>query len=481
MRRRLSCVLAGLLVAGAVAFGQERFRKSPPVPDRLPELNLPKIDSIRLSNGLTVAVIYVKNSPFISAQLTILAGESDCPEGLPGLAGFTAEMVSRGTALVSASEIEERLEDIGGLLSTSATFDYSRLSLHFLDEYLDRGLEILSLMALQPDFPDREVAALKLNRRYGMLQEERDPEFIGRRQLLRLLFGGHPYRKGLYGQDAFRIIRRRDAEDFHRRYYRPNNAVMVLAGDLNLTAAARTVSRFFSTWREGGAPRQHGPLAVPGDQERTCLVDLPRAKDATVFAGNLVIPIDDPAFFPFLVLNQVLGGTPNSRLFMNLRESKEYAHFAFSELDLSQSGGLFAVRARVVPSACRAAVQEILAEVDRISREKVSTAELEQAKAYLIGHFPLQVGRLEAMAQRVSDLMTYSLGDAFWDKFNDNLMLVDAESVLAVGARFLGTPPVVVIVGDKAILTEYVREFPRVEVYDVKGALLYTMLKGVEE
>ena len=480
MISRFSVVLAVLLACSA-AFGQERFRKSPPVPDRLQELNFPKIDSIRLSNGLTVAAIYLKNSPFISAQLTVLAGERDCPERLPGLAGFTAEMLSRGTPLVSASDIEERLEEIGGVLSTTATLDYSRLSLLFLDEDLDRALETLSLMALQPDFPEKEIAGLKFSRRYEMLQEERNPEFIGRRQLHRLLFGSHPYRNGLYGQDVFRNIRRRDILDFYRRFYRPNNALVVLAGDLNLTAAARKVSRYFSTWKEGETLRQPTPLTAAIGQDRVCLVDLPRAKDATLFIGNLIFPIDDPDYFPFLVLNQTIGGTPNSRLFMNLRESKEYAHFAFSEVDLLRSGGVFSVRARVVPSACHPAVQEILREVDRISREKVSTFEIEQAKAYLIGNFPLQLGRLEAMTQRVSEILTYSLSDAYWNKFYDSIMLVDADSVLAAGGKFLRAPPVVVIVGDKATLTEYLREFPKVEVYDVKGALLYTMLKGVEE
>ncbi len=152
-------------------------------------------------------------------------------------------------------------------------------------------------MALQPDFSEKEVAGLKFTQRYEMLQEERNPEFIGRRQLLRVLFGNHPYRKGMFSQDVFRNIRRRDVLDFYQRFYRPNNAIVVLAGDLNLTAAARKVSRYFSTWKEGEAPRQPTPPTAAIGQERVCLVDLPRAKDATLFVGNLIFPIDDPDFF----------------------------------------------------------------------------------------------------------------------------------------------------------------------------------------
>lgn len=480
MKKSVTLALAVLLAAFSL-FGQERFRKSPPVPERLAELDLPKIDSIRLSNGLTVAVIYLKNLPYISAELTVLAGERDCPQNLPGLAGFTAEMLSRGTPLVSASDIEERVEGIGGVLSTTATLDYSRFSFLFLDEYLDRALETLSLMVLQPALSDKEVGNLRFTRRYDMLQEERNPEFVGRRQLLRLLFHNHPYERGMINQDAFRNFGRKDVLAFYQQFYRPNNAVVVLAGDLNLTAASRKVSRYFSTWREKDVPRSPVLAPEPNREERVCLVDLPRTKDATIIVGNLVCPADDPDYFPFLVLNQVLGGTPNSRLFMNLRESKEFANFAFSEVEFFRSAGAYEVRARVIPSACFPAVGEILREIDRIGREKVTTFELEQAKSYLIGNFPLQIGRLEAITQRVSEVMTFSLGDAHWNKFYDSIMLVDSDKVLEVGQRFLLAKPVVVIVGDKAALAEYLRDFPKVEVYDTKGGLLYTMLKGVEE
>jgi zinc protease len=482
MRKQLLClILVAFAAAAPSGFAQERFRKAPPVPERLAELNLPKIDSIRLSNGLTVAVIYLKNLPFICAEMTIQAGERDCPENHAGLAGFTAEMLTRGTTLLSASDIEERVDGIGGALSASATLDYSRLSFLFLDENLDQALETLSQLVLQPDFSDKEIASLKFSRRYDMLRDVRNPENIGRQQLLRLLFKDHPYGRAVFNEDAFKDLSRKDVLGFYQRFYHPNNATVVLAGNLNLTAASRKVSRYFNTWQEKEVARPISPPPETNRDERVCLVDLPRSKDATVFVGNLASPVDDPDVFPSLVLNQVLGGTPNSRLFMNLRESKEYANFAFSEVEFFRSAGSYEVRARVIPSACFPAVQEILKEIDRLGREKVTTFELEQAKSYLIGNFPLQIGRLETLTQRVSQIMTFSLGDAYWNKFYDSIMLVDAERVLEVGKKFLLPKPIVVIVGDKAALAEYLRDFPRVEVYDTKGELLYTMLKGVEE
>jgi zinc protease len=367
----------------------------------------------------------------------------------------------------------------------TTTLDYSRFSFLFLDEYLDKALEALSLIILQPALADKEVDTLKRTRFYDMWQEQRDPEFVGRRQLLRVLFKDHPYEKGLFSLDGMKSfnksINRKDALAFYQRYYRPNNAFLVLAGNLNLTAASRKVSHYFSTWEPKDVDRPLLPSPEPNGEDKVCFVDFPRAKDASLVVGNVIFPYDAPDFFPFLVLNQVLGGTPNSRLFMNLRESKEFAYFAFSEMELFRGSGVYEVRARVVPSACQAAVREILRELDRAAREKVTTFEIEQAKSYLIGNFPMQLNRLDSLAQRVSEIVAFSLGDAYWSQFYDSIMLVDTDRVFEVGQKYLLARPVVIIVGDKATMVEYLRDFPKVDVYDTNGVLLYTMLKGVEE
>ena len=166
---------------------------------------------------------------------------------------------------------------------------------------------------------------------------------------------------------------------------------------------------------------------------------------------------------------------------MNLRENKEFAYNAFSELDLFRSGGVYVVTARVVPSAVFASIGEIFLELERAAREKVSTFELEQAKSYLIGHFPLRISRPAEFSRRVADLVTFSLGDAHWNRFYDSIMQVDADLIFEVAQRYLRPKPVVVIVGDINVLLDHLREIDRLDVYDQKGVHLYTMIKGVEE
>jgi predicted Zn-dependent peptidase len=480
MKKILGVGIWALLTLGPGLAQQERFRKLPPIPDPLPRLELPKIESVRLMNGLTLAVASRPDQPFISLELVILAGESRSPQNLPGLASFAADMLSRGTPLISAADLEERIDSIGGDFNTMTTPDFSIFSFHFLDGFLDRALETLSLMVLQPAFSDREIVALKRTEFYDLRQKQRDPEFVGRRQLLRVLFGEHPYNRSLYNEEVIKNLTRKDIQAFYDLFYRPNNAQIVLAGNLDLAIATKTVSHYLNTWQRREVEQPIPPSLQANAGERFCFVDLPRAKEATLVIGNLIFPPDESEYFSLAVLNQVLGGTPFSRLFMNLREAREYAYSAFSKLEFFRSCGIYAVTAAVIPSASSAAVREIRRELDRITREKVSNFELEQAKSYLIGRFPLQLVRPDELCRHISESLALSSGEERWSRFNDNITMVDADRIFEVAQKYLLPKPVVIIVGDKDVLLEHLRDLERLEVYDLKGVLLYTLIKGVE-
>lgn len=469
-----------LLCLGPLSAQQERFRKSPPIPDPLPQLELPAVESTRLMNGLTLAVVSRPDQPFVNLELVIMAGESRSPQNLPGLASFTAEMLSRGTPLVSASELEERIDAIGGDFSTTTTPDFCRFSLRFLDGYLEPALETLSLMLLQSNFSDREIVALKRTQFYDLKQKQRDPEFVGRRQLLRVLFKGHPYGRSLFNEDVFRNLTRRDVQAFYDAYYRPNNALIVLAGNIDMAVAVKWVSHFLNTWAPREIKTPPLPAPQPNAEERYCFVDLPGAEAATLVIGNVVVPESEADQFPLAVLNQILGGTPFSRLFMNLREAKAYAYSASSRLEFFRSCGFYAINAAVIPSAASASIREILGELERINANRVSNFELEQAKSYLIGHFPLQVDHLDQLSRRLSEILAFSLGEAQWGRYNDNISLVDADRIFEAARRFFLLKPVVVIVGDKDALLGHLRDLDRLEVYDLKGVLVFTLIKGVE-
>ncbi len=209
-------------------------------------------------------------------------------------------------------------------------------------------------------------------------------------------------------------------------------------------------------------------------------VDVPQSKDATIFLGSIVFPMTSPDYFPFLVLNQVLGGSTGSRLFMNLRESKSYAYYAFSGIDSYRNCGIFWILAKVTPEAIHASIQEILKELEPASIEKIPSLEIEQAKSFLIGNFPLKNQSLMDMAFRVSQIKAFHLDEGHWNRYYENIIQVSPEHVLSVAKKYLQFRPIVIVVGDQNQILDNMQDFDKIEIYDLKGNLSATITKGAE-
>ncbi|MFB0566173.1 MAG: M16 family metallopeptidase [Candidatus Aminicenantaceae bacterium] len=478
---KLTSILLILLILVTPLASQERYRKSPPFPEPLKDLNLPRIESAPLSNGLDITVAKRENLPIISIHLIILAGESSTPENLPGLATFTAEMLSKGSRNLSSSDIEEIVESIGGKFLTSTSLDYSLFSFSFLEEYLDEALEVMSKMILQPSFLRREIDNKKRTMFYELRTQKQDPEYLAKSQLFRLLFQNHPYSRTAFTEDLILNISQKDILAFYDKYYRPNNAALILVGNLNLRTAFRKVSHYLNTWKSSNLESHFLSPSEPSRKERICLVDHPQATETIINIGNIIFPRNSEDYFPFIVLNQVLGGTTGSRLFMNLRESKGFAYFAFSEVNLFRSCGVFFIRARVRPEVTYESVRECLNEIDKIIKEEITSFEIEQAKSYLIGNFPLKIETSEDFCFKIAEIKGFNLGNEYWNKYYENIMLTSSEKVFEVAQKYPLLTPVVVIVADKRKIIDHLKNFEEVEVYNNKGELQYSMTKGVEE
>ena len=461
-------------------YGQERFRQSPPPPDPLHEWRLPVVESARLSNGLTVAVAPRPEASQMCIQAVVLAGVADSPPRVPAVAGLTASMASRGTTFLSSSDVEEKIEAMGAEFQVSVSMDYTLFSITVLEEFLDEALLLLSEMLLQPAFSDREKEYVRRTMFYELREKARDPEYVAKRLLFGVLFDGHPYRTATFTEDAVMDVSPKDVLAFYDRYYRPNNTLLTIAGNINLTTAGRKVSHYFNTWREKKTDQLVPPPPAPSTKEQVGFIEFPGAKDVSIFLGNVIMPMAASDYFPFVVLNQILGGTTNSRLFMNLRESKEYAYYAFSGLDFFRSCGVFWVRAKVTPGVINESVQEILREIRGVASERIRPEEIEQAKSFLIGNFPLRNERLTDFSFMFSLNEAFGLGDEHWNRYYDNVMLVNLDRVLETAQKFLRSPPVVIIAGDRNLVIDNFKGFEKVDIYDSRGTVRSTINKGVE-
>jgi len=467
-----------IALAGMTAYAQqERFRRTPPPPEPLQALKLPRIERAVLSNQLDVSIVTRENGPFAGLQLVVYAGESRSPNGMAGTATLAAGFLGQATLVRSVAGIEEFLDSIGGSLSVSVNQDYVVLTIHFLEDYLDAALEFLSQILLQPDFSRTEVDFLKFTATYDLLAREKDPDFAARRHLARMLFQGHPYEKLAFSSDAVRGWNPAGVADFFDRYYRPNNARVILASRVGLNVATRKISQYLNQWQPRELPASSLQPLKPPAKERICLVNIPQARECMVYLGTVFPALGNAERFDMAVQNQVFGGTPTSRLFMNLRETKAFANFAYSETGIFKAGGTFLVRAKVRPEVVTPALAEIRKEVRALVREPMTPLEIEQAKSYLIFNFPLQLERYDAFSRRLAENQARGDGEEFWSRYYEQVVLVNAERVFATAQKVLSQPFVYVIAGDHALLSEHLAELESYDVFDAKGRFEYSVTK----
>lgn len=459
---------------------QERYRRFPPLPEPVPELSLPRIETHTLTNGMEMAVVRNQGKPFINVRLIILAGEASSPDQLPGLATLCARTITKGSAISRAEEIEENIESIGGSFTVEVHPDYTEFIFSFIDEYLEDAMRLLGEIMLRPTFPRGEIADVQRSMFYELAIQNSDPDFIARRLLYLILLESHPYSKAIFDQEKIKNLSRRDIVSFYSQYYRPNNAKIILIGDLTLEMASRTVSRYMSPWESREIDPPPVPLLDPLKKMKICFVDLPNAKDATIYSGNIIFPITSQDYFPFTVFNQVLGGTTNSRLFMLLRESKAYAYYAFSETRFFRSCGIFLIRAKVLPEFSFDAIQEILRQINNLSSRPIPSQEIEQAKSYLIGNFPLKMETYDDLSARLSMIKAFDLGRDHWERYYANIIRINSDAVSDLGQKYSLHTPVIVIVGNNEIV-EYLKKFALVSVYSPEGNLRYEITKGEKE
>ena len=472
---------AALTVRLAVlpAFGQERFRRTPPLPDARPvELKLPEVKAAVLGNGLVVAVAVEPRSPSVTLQLVVRAGEADSPPDLPSLAAMTARMIGKGTKLLSAEYLENMVEAMGAEYTVTTLMDYTTLSLRILPDQLDRAIYVLRVMVLEAQFPERELAPLRRDVYWELLDRKKDPEILAWRHLLRVLFENHPYRTATYAEDVIKFISVKDIAAFYDRFYRPANAAVLVSGAIDGETAAKKVASHFGAWTGAPVDRAAVPPPAPNARDRVCFVEAPDVANAAVFAGNVIMDSADPDFYPFLVLKQVLGGTTRSRLFMNLRESKGYAYYAFSETEFFRACGVYWARALVQPGTIVPAAREILREIEALAAGPAEPAEIEEGKSFLIGSLPGRFESAQGFADWMARYIALGLDETHWDKGPERIKLVNAEKVRDVARERLAARPVVVIVGRPEWLGPVAEAFETVEVYDTAGKLARTLHKG---
>ena len=482
MLRRFSSIAAALLVCSALApfaFAQssnamnqtEDFRRQPPPPLTPRPINIPQPFETTLPNGLQVVIVEDRRLPYVTYRLALRTGTAHDPKDLPGLTDMMATMLTEGTEKRTSRQIAEEVARLGAQLSAGANSDYTTVSAAGLSIYGDRLLELMADVALHATFPENELALVKQNTKQALIAQRAQPSFLANERLSRVLFGEHPYSVISATPQSVDAITRDRIREFHRARFIPNNAVLVIVGDVQRAQLLKQVEQLFGSWQKGEAASTSFP-APPARTERTIyLVDRPGSQQSNIVIADLGIARTSPDYFPLLVMNTVLGGTPSARLFMNLREKRGYTYGAYSNLDARRMAGSLRASAEVRTPVTGASLKEFFSELERIRNEAVSDEELKNAKSYLAGVFPIRLETQDGLIDQLVQIKMYGLPADYLQTYRERVMAVTKEDVQRVARQYIAPDRVaIVIVGDGSAIMDQIKPYgQRIEIYDSAG------------
>jgi zinc protease len=449
----------------------EDFRRTAPAPLAPVPFNVPQLFETTLENGLKVVVVQNKKLPLVSFRLAFRSGQINDPQDSIGLASALAQMLNEGTATRSSKELAEAIEKIGASLNANSSSDNTIISASALSMYASDILNLMADMTLNPVFPEKELALYKQNTIEGLKVQRADAGFLAHERISKIIYGSHPYSITSPTPDNIEKISRDKLVDFHKKTFVPNNATLFAVGDVEPDKLIAELNELFGKWEPGNIEEKQLPVLPERTEKSLTIVDRPGSAQSNIILSNAAINRKNPDYFPVLVMNQILGAGASSRLFMNLREEKGYTYGAYSSFDMRRRAGAFEASAEVRTPVTGDALKEFFYELERIRDEEVSAKELQDAKNYLTGVFPIRAETLEGLTNLIVTQQLYDLPADYLLSYRDNINAVTLSEVQRVAKTYLMPEKLaIVVVGDAEEILKQVKSYAeKIEIYDTEG------------
>jgi zinc protease len=453
----------------------QAWRANPPKGGASKPLVLQTPLSSTLSNGLELILVERHDVPVIAANLVLKNGSDSNPSDKPGLASFTAAMLDEGTTSRSALQIADDVARLGSSLGTGSSVDASNVTARALTRNFPATVDIMADVLLHPSFPAAEIERQRASRLASLAQSKADPREIAPRVTSLALYGAtHPYGYPEIGTEAaVKGMTRDDMVAFWKQNFVPNNAALIVSGDITMPQLRALAEKALGNWQKGTPARPKLDLpAAP--TARIVIVDTPGAPQTQVRVAALGAPRSSPDFRPMQLLNLPLGGNFASRINMNLREKNGYTYGANSQFTFRRAAGSFQVGSGVRTDVTAPAVTEILNELKGILERPLSTEELAAAKDSLANSLP---GAFETNANAVSNysnVFTYDLGLDYYANYAEQVRAVTLPQTAAVAQKYIVPNRLVVVaVGDKSKIEPELKKLNLpIEYRDAEGKLI---------
>lgn len=421
--------------------------------------HLTRTTRLALPNGLTLLVGENHANPTISIQGLVKAGalydgaDAPAPGSRSGLARFTAGLLDQGTETRDELAMASAIEDIGAALHFVGGAETVSIRATMLAEDLDAVLAVAADALRRPTFPDSQIEKIRAELLNDVREAEATTSSVAARRASELLYPlGHPFHEHRGGSEAsLRAIGRADLTAFHRRRYRPDAVILALVGDVTPPQALDAVARAFGDWAAPTGPLGFEiPAAPPPAHVIRRAAAMPGRSQADVVMAFPGVARTAPDYDATMMMNYVLGGASlSSRLMENLRDAQGLVYGVYSMLHPGIGAGPFQIRAGTNPANAERCVESILTEVRRLHDSGPTEEEMNAAKGYLTGVFPVRLEANSGVAAQILSVELYGLGDDYLERYESLIRGVTREAAAGAARRYL-TPDayVLVVAGD---------------------------------
>src|SRR5262245_53063895 len=450
------CLLA--LSLSASAQNRNWPTEPPPRPLQARDAKFPPYEIQTLPNGLQVVAVLHHEQPAVTMRLLVRAGSASDPKDKLGLARLTASLLDQGTATKSAQEMNDAIDFIGGAMGASAGTDLTFAHIVVMKDSFEAGMRMLSDMARRPSFAPSEIERQRQQTLSSLRVSLEDPEYVANSVFDRLVYGYHPYGLPDIGTpETLAGITRNDIVSFHQKYFTPNNAILAVVGDVTAEEAFSMAKKIFGDWErhEVAAQKYSDP---PDPTRRVVIVNKPDAVQTEVRVGHIGIPRNHPDYMALNLAIRILGGEGSNRLHQVLRTERGLTYGAQANMDALKETGDFQAQTNTRSDATTEVLRLIVDEFWRLQRDRVGNLELDNAKAYLTGSFPLTIETPDSIAMQVVTVLFYGLPLQELQTFRERVNAVTVDDIQRVAKTYLRPDRLsVVLVGNASTFSAQLR------------------------
>lgn len=448
MKKQLTYIAAAFLVSGMLTAQKIDINKMP-TPGPTPVINIAKPNTFQLKNGLTVMVVENHKLPRVNMSLSM-----DRPpvyEGaVAGVADVMSDQFENGTKTLTKDQFNKKVDYLGASLN----FSSAGASANTLSKYFPQVLTLMSDAMLNPKFSAEEIKTSKERMIEGLKSEEKNASAIASRVSNAVTFGKNTSRGEFTTIESVNKIGLKDVQDFYDKYYAPDNAYLVIVGDVTMKEVKPMVEKAFDGWKKSNTVFPKLEPASNVVKTEIDVVDVPSAVQSVISVSNLNdLKVGAPQYFPSMIANYILGGGGEARLFMNLREKNAFTYGAYSSMSPGKYTSEFSAESSVRNEVTDKAVVEFMKELNGITT--VTPEELANAKAKLKGNFILSMESPSSIARFALNQKVQNLPDNFYTDYLKSIDAVTAADVTkAVKANILPNQSRIFIAGKASQITE---------------------------